>query len=81
MTINLYFQHNRAEVCTEDAVSALRKAAKWAQSGLVVSTGPPVDSTSAEVSSSGDKKKTATEVVCREKNAELARYVWDHGFI
>ena len=54
-------------------MSALRKAAKWAQMGLVVSTGPPVDSSSAATTPVADKKKTAVEVVCREKNAELAR--------
>ncbi|XP_053376531.1 probable E3 ubiquitin-protein ligase HECTD4 [Mercenaria mercenaria] len=63
---------NKAEVVTEDALSALRKAAKWAQMGLVVSTGAPVDSPPAEVTS-GDKKKTEKEVICRDKNAELAR--------
>lgn len=42
--------------------------------GLVVSTGPPVDTTQVETPT-GDKKKTATEVTCREKNAELARFV------
>ncbi|KAJ8312853.1 hypothetical protein KUTeg_010226 [Tegillarca granosa] len=62
----------KAEITTEDAVTALKKAAKWAQMGLVVSTGPPVDTTQVETPT-GDKKKTATEVTCREKNAELAR--------
>ncbi len=59
---------------TEDAVSALRKAAKWAQMGLVVSTGPPIEG-STTVTSGSDKKKTAVEVICKDKNAELARYV------
>ena len=45
---------------TEEAVIALRKAAKWAQMGLVVSTGPPVDATAQTQGT--DKKKTATEV-------------------
>ena len=57
---------------TEDAVAALRKAAKWAQMGLVVSTGPPAEGATTEVASC-DKKKTATEVVCKEKNMELSR--------
>jgi E3 ubiquitin-protein ligase HECTD4 len=68
------FQNNKAEVTTEDAVSVLRKAAKWAQLGLVVSTGPPVDMTSLE-SNASDKKKTGADVVCKEKNIELNRYV------
>ncbi|XP_043924358.1 probable E3 ubiquitin-protein ligase HECTD4 isoform X2 [Protopterus annectens] len=64
------------EVITEEATAALRKATKWAQSGLIVSVGPPVDSSSQEAasgSSTGDKKKTAQTSVCRERNAELAR--------
>jgi len=65
-------QNNKAELTTEDALSALRKAAKWAQMGLVVSTGPPVDSPPPEVTS-GDKKKTEKEIICRDKNSELAR--------
>ena len=66
-------QHGKAEVTTEDAVSALRRAAKWAQMGLVVSTGSPVDMQQSDNSSS-DKKKTAVEVICKDKNAELSRY-------
>lgn len=65
-------KHCRAEIITEDAVSALKKAAKWAQMGLTVSTGPPIDII-CESTVSGDKKKTAAELVCKEKNAELAR--------
>ncbi|ROL42235.1 putative E3 ubiquitin-protein ligase HECTD4 [Anabarilius grahami] len=64
------------EVITEEASSALRKANKWAQSGLIVSVGPPIESTGQEnsgVSNTGDKKKTAQSTVCRERNAELAR--------
>ena len=38
----------------------------------MVSTGPPVDLAQAEVQS-GDKKKADKDVICREKNAELAR--------
>lgn len=67
-------KHGRAEVSTEDAMSALRRAAKWAQMGLIVSTGPPVDCVNTD-NSGNDKKKTATEVICKEKNAELARCV------
>ncbi|KAL3856755.1 hypothetical protein ACJMK2_011476 [Sinanodonta woodiana] len=62
----------KAEIATDDVMTALRKAAKWAQMGLVVSTGPPVDSTPVE-SPTGDKKKNEKETVCREKNSELAR--------
>ena len=62
------------EVVTEDAVSALRKAAKWAQMGLVVSTEPPIDSTTPDNSDS-DKKKSAADVVCKDKNVDLARLV------
>ena len=73
-----FIQNGRAEVCTEDAVSALRKAAKWAsQMGLVVSTGPPADGvateTPAQAAMATDKKKMAADVVCKEKNIELAR--------
>ncbi|XP_062590799.1 probable E3 ubiquitin-protein ligase HECTD4 isoform X2 [Saccostrea cucullata] len=62
----------KAEVTTEDAITALKKAAKWAQMGLVVSTGPPVESGQADTPT-GDKKKQPVDVVCREKNTELAR--------
>ena len=54
-------------------MSALRRAAKWAQMGLVVSTGPPPDVTVDMATT--DKKKTATEVICKEKNTDLARSV------
>ncbi|XP_013380029.1 probable E3 ubiquitin-protein ligase HECTD4 isoform X2 [Lingula anatina] len=62
----------KAEITTEEASSALRKAAKWAQMGLIVSTGPPVDSQAPETAAV-DKKKQAFEVTCKEKNSELAR--------
>ena len=68
-----YWKNGRAEVSTEDAVSALRRAAKWAQMGLVVSTGSPPGGIVNTATT--DKKKTQTEVICREKNAELARYM------
>ena len=68
----IFYQHGKAELTTEDAMSALRRAAKWAQMGLVVSTGQPLEGTTSD-NSSTDKKKTAVEVVCKEKNAELAR--------
>ncbi|XP_030886513.1 probable E3 ubiquitin-protein ligase HECTD4 [Leptonychotes weddellii] len=64
------------EVITEEAAAALRKATKWAQSGLIVSVGPPVESVSPETVSglsTGDKKKTAQTSICRERNSELAR--------
>uniref|UniRef100_A0A4X1TGS2 HECT domain-containing protein n=1 Tax=Sus scrofa TaxID=9823 RepID=A0A4X1TGS2_PIG len=64
------------EVITEEAAAALRKATKWAQSGLIVSVGPPVESISPETVSglsTGDKKKTAQTSICRERNSELAR--------
>ncbi|XP_043571193.1 probable E3 ubiquitin-protein ligase HECTD4 [Chiloscyllium plagiosum] len=64
------------EVITEEAVAALRKATKWAQSGLIVSVGPPVEAANQDATSgltTGDKKKTARTSICREKNAELAR--------
>ncbi|XP_016414650.1 probable E3 ubiquitin-protein ligase HECTD4 [Sinocyclocheilus rhinocerous] len=64
------------EVIMEEASSALRKANKWAQSGLIVSVGPPIESTGQEnagISTTGDKKKSAQSTVCRERNAELAR--------
>uniref|UniRef100_A0A3Q2KRF5 HECT domain E3 ubiquitin protein ligase 4 n=1 Tax=Equus caballus TaxID=9796 RepID=A0A3Q2KRF5_HORSE len=64
------------EVITEEAAAALRKATKWAQSGLIVSVGPPVESVNPETVSglsTGDKKKTAQTSICRERNSELAR--------
>ncbi|XP_077691411.1 putative E3 ubiquitin-protein ligase HECTD4 isoform X3 [Eretmochelys imbricata] len=64
------------EVITEEAAAALRKATKWAQSGLIVSVGPPIESISPETTSGlsiGDKKKTAQTSICRERNSELAR--------
>nr|XP_033812752.1 probable E3 ubiquitin-protein ligase HECTD4 isoform X2 [Geotrypetes seraphini] len=64
------------EVITEEAAAALRKATKWAQSGLIVSVGPPVETIIQETASgvsTGDKKKTAQTSICRERNSELAR--------
>lgn len=64
------------EVVTEEAAAALRKATKWAQSGLIVSVGPPVELVNPETVSglsTGDKKKTAQTSICRERNSELAR--------
>ncbi|XP_064322087.1 probable E3 ubiquitin-protein ligase HECTD4 isoform X2 [Phalacrocorax carbo] len=64
------------EVITEEAAAALRKATKWAQSGLIVSVGPPVETVNPETASglsTGDKKKTAQTSICRERNSELAR--------
>uniref|UniRef100_A0A7M4G0X9 HECT domain E3 ubiquitin protein ligase 4 n=1 Tax=Crocodylus porosus TaxID=8502 RepID=A0A7M4G0X9_CROPO len=64
------------EVITEEAAAALRKATKWAQSGLIVSVGPPIETVSPETTSglsTGDKKKTAQTSICRERNSELAR--------
>ncbi|XP_027132186.1 probable E3 ubiquitin-protein ligase HECTD4 isoform X1 [Larimichthys crocea] len=64
------------EVITEEASAALRKANKWAQSGLIVSVGPPVETLAPETAggiTTGDKKKTAQTAVCRDRNAELAR--------
>ncbi|KAG9487790.1 hypothetical protein GDO78_007527 [Eleutherodactylus coqui] len=58
------------------SAAALRKATKWAQSGLIVSVGPPVETVSPETASglsTGDKKKTAQTSVCRERNSDLAR--------
>ncbi|KAJ7994262.1 hypothetical protein DPEC_G00264060 [Dallia pectoralis] len=64
------------EVITEEAVAALRKASKWAQSGLIVSVGPPMEPLAQEAAggvTTGDKKKTAQTAVCRDRNSELAR--------
>ncbi|XP_031704959.1 probable E3 ubiquitin-protein ligase HECTD4 isoform X2 [Anarrhichthys ocellatus] len=64
------------EVITEEASAALRKANKWAQSGLIVSVGPPVEIVAQEAAggvTTGDKKKTAQTAVCRDRNADLAR--------
>lgn len=65
------------EVVTEEALAALRKANKWAQSGLIVSVGPPVEATVQETSggnTTGDKKKSAQGAICRDRNSELSRY-------
>ncbi|KAM7391556.1 hypothetical protein PAMP_022238 [Pampus punctatissimus] len=64
------------EVITEEASAALRKANKWAQSGLIVSVGPPVETLAQETAggiTTGDKKKTAQTTVCRDRNTDLAR--------
>ncbi|XP_030623120.1 LOW QUALITY PROTEIN: probable E3 ubiquitin-protein ligase HECTD4 [Chanos chanos] len=64
------------EVVTEEASAALRKATKWAQSGLIVSVGPPVETVVQDGAggvTTGDKKKSAQTAVCRDRNAELAR--------
>uniref|UniRef100_A0A6Q2ZID3 HECT domain-containing protein n=1 Tax=Esox lucius TaxID=8010 RepID=A0A6Q2ZID3_ESOLU len=64
------------EVITEEAAAALRKASKWAQSGLIVSVGPPMEALAQEAAggvTTGDKKKTAQTAVCRDRNSELAR--------
>lgn len=53
-------------------MTALRRAARWAQIGLVVSTAPPGESAIKSPTNS-DKKKMAIDVVCKEKNIELAR--------
>ena len=54
-------------------MNAFKKAFKWAQLGLVISTAPPTDSSTAESSNGSDKKKMASEMICKEKNSELAR--------
>lgn len=69
-------QSGCCEVITEEAAAALRKATKWAQSGLIVSVGPPIETVNPETTSglsTGDKKKTAQTSICRERNSELAR--------
>lgn len=69
-------QSGFCEVITEEASAALRKANKWAQSGLIVSVVPPVETVAQESAggvTTGDKKKTAQTAVCRDRNAELAR--------
>ena len=69
-------QSGSCEVITEEASAALRKANKWAQSGLIVSVGPPVEAAPPEVAggvTTGDKKKTAQTAVCRDRNSDLAR--------
>lgn len=69
---------------TEEAAAALRKATKWAQSGLIVSVGPPVETANPESTSglsTGDKKKTAQTSICRERNSELARWDFPVGLL
>lgn len=77
LDVFLLLQSGSCEVITEEASAALRKANKWAQSGLIVSVGPPVETVAQETAggvTTGDKKKTAQTAVCRDRNAELARY-------
>ncbi|XP_059171920.1 probable E3 ubiquitin-protein ligase HECTD4 isoform X2 [Physella acuta] len=66
-------KNGKAELTTEDAVNAFKKAYKWAQMGLVISTAPPADGNSSENNNGSDKKKTLSELICKEKNSELAR--------
>ncbi|KAK3804042.1 hypothetical protein RRG08_062412 [Elysia crispata] len=66
-------KNGKVELTTEDAVNAFKKAFKWAQLGLVISTAPPTESNMPESSNGNDKKKMASEVICKEKNSELAR--------
>ncbi|ESO97623.1 hypothetical protein LOTGIDRAFT_228255 [Lottia gigantea] len=61
----------KTEVITEEAMTALRKAYKWAQIGLVMSTSPPTDVSQTDVTDG--KKKTASDVICKEKNVDLAK--------
>ena len=73
-----FIQTGKAEVTTEESSSALRKAAKWAQMGLIISTGQPIDTLTSSTSSdngntAADKKKLASEVICKGKNADLAK--------
>lgn len=66
-------KNGKVELTTEDAVSAFKKAFKWAQLGLVISTAQPTDTSVADSGNGSDKKKMASEVICKEKNSELAR--------
>ncbi|XP_014675681.1 PREDICTED: LOW QUALITY PROTEIN: probable E3 ubiquitin-protein ligase HECTD4 [Priapulus caudatus] len=75
-------KHGKTEIFTEDAVSALRRAAKMAQAGMIVSTGPLVEAAATTGGGGGgggggpeggDRKKMAVEAVCKDKNSELAR--------
>ena len=65
-------QSGRAEMSCDDTMTSLRKAARWAQMGLVVSTGPPADVTQTKDEHSAAKKVSA-DVICKDKNVELAR--------
>uniref|UniRef100_A0A2C9LBF7 Uncharacterized protein n=1 Tax=Biomphalaria glabrata TaxID=6526 RepID=A0A2C9LBF7_BIOGL len=67
-------KNGKVELTTEEAVSAFKKAYKWAQMGLVISTAPPTDTSISENNNGVDKKKTVSEVICKDKNSELARY-------
>uniref|UniRef100_A0A2C9KB19 HECT domain-containing protein n=1 Tax=Biomphalaria glabrata TaxID=6526 RepID=A0A2C9KB19_BIOGL len=66
-------KNGKVELTTEEAVSAFKKAYKWAQMGLVISTAPPTDTSISENNNGVDKKKTVSEVICKDKNSELAR--------
>jgi E3 ubiquitin-protein ligase HECTD4 len=61
----------RAEAITDDRRLCLRKAARWAQVGFVVSIGPPADGVTS-AANADDRKKRMAEEVCRDRNEELA---------
>ena len=61
----------RAEAVTDDRRLCLRKAARWAQVGFVVSIGPPADGVTS-ATTADDRKKRMAEEVCQDRNEDLA---------
>ncbi|XP_071946536.1 probable E3 ubiquitin-protein ligase HECTD4 isoform X2 [Antedon mediterranea] len=64
-------RNGKTEVLTDEARVAMRRAARWAQCGLVLSSCPPVENTATDAGR--EKKKVNSESVCKERNTELAR--------
>ena len=64
------FEHNKAEIVTDEKRVAIRKAIRWAQLGFTISLGTPVEGTTAEVA---DQKKAKQEAECKKRNLELLR--------
>ncbi|XP_033101041.1 probable E3 ubiquitin-protein ligase HECTD4 [Anneissia japonica] len=64
-------RNGKTEVLTDEARMALRRAARWAQCGLVLSSSPPVETASGDTGH--EKKKVNSESICKERNSELAR--------
>ena len=69
-------EYGRGVLLTDTLSACLKKAAEWAQTGLVLSVGP-VD----QLDWGGDGKKLAEgsgdpESVCKARNSRLSRFVY-----
>lgn len=62
-------QTGRAEALTDDKRLCMRKAARWAQAGFVISIGAPSDGVMS-ASTADDRKKRVAEEVCQDRNEE-----------